>query len=400
MVFTPLLAQTTTGTLDFRTVCEPIRKLQPALAQDPHEFFLCHVLNIDPSARTIQARAVDPRSGHRLHDFDVPFDYLVLAHGAFPSTFGTPGVAEHCFFLREVSDARGIRTRVLRNLALASLPRVEREERERLMHTVIVGGGPIGTEFAGDLSDFKREDIASYFPKLKELTKVTLIEPNEVLGAFDQSLRNYAARQLERHGVNIVKSVVKRVEADSVVLEDGTVVPCGLVVWGTGVGPSRLTRVLPFDRNERGRLEVDDFLRVRLNGTVLDDVYAIGDCAGKYPALAAVANQQGKYVAARLNGLPGSVSPASPFRYHHLGSLATVGRHRAVIDLSSAPPMSGLMAFILWRSAYFTMLGTMRSKMYTAVNWMSSLMFGRDFTFILESDYFRKAEETTDRNSE
>lgn len=390
VIFTPLLAQTTTGTLEFRTVCESIRKIQPGLANTGNEFYMAVVKDVDVERKVVMAQALDSRGQGKVHNFEVPYDYLVLAHGAKPNIFGTKGI-EHCYFLREVTDARAIRSQILNNLSVASLPTTPEIDQRQLLKTVIVGGGPIGTEFAGDLCDFMREDIAAYFPRLKDKVTVTLIEPHQILGSFESRLRDYVTGHLTRQGVEIVKASVQEVTKDHVILHGGRRIDCGLVVWGTGIGPSNLTRALPFDHNSAGRLDVDEFLRVRRNKLPIENVFAVGDCGGLYPGLAAVANQQGKYLARSFNKGTGLGKGGEPFRYRHLGSMTTIGGFKGVADTFTTGPIKGFTAFLMWRAAYFTMIGTLRSRMYMAVNWLGSFVWGRDFTFILDMDHFRKA---------
>jgi NADH dehydrogenase FAD-containing subunit len=397
MVFTPLLPQTCTGTLEFRSICEPIVRVQPALAHEPNVFLRTMVYDVDFQNQYVKCMTVGVLGSSEqvpVRPFNFHYDYLVLGHGARPNTFNIPGVEDHAFFLREISEARGIRKRLIQNLMTARLPTTSPEERQRLLHVVVVGGGPTGVEFAGDLADFLAEDIPKIAPGLGAEFRMTLVEANEILGTFDLNLRNYGAKRLQAMRVHLKKAIVAEVTDSSVVLTDGEVLQSNLVVWSTGVGPSSLNKALDCDKTKQGRLSVDSRMRVLVRGRPMDNVFAVGDCAADMvtplPTLAAVAQRQGKYVAKNLNLLLSSptktVDSLPAFTYKHLGSMASLGHHAALVDLkpSTGLDFKGIKAFLVWRSAYFTMLGSVRSRLYVFVNWCGSVIWGRDVTYISE----------------
>ncbi|MED6145155.1 Internal alternative NAD(P)H-ubiquinone oxidoreductase A1, mitochondrial [Stylosanthes scabra] len=292
MVFTPLLASTCVGTLEFRSVAEPVSRIQKALSKDPNSyFFLASCTGIDTNKHEVYCEAVNngglPREPYQ---FKVAYDKLVIAAGAEPLTFGIQGVKEHAFFLREVNHAQDIRKRLLLNLMLSENPGISEEEKKRLLHCVVIGGGPTGVEFSGELSDFIMRDVHERYTHVKDYVRVTLIEANEILSSFDVSLRQYAIRHLTKSGVHLMKGVVKEVHPKSIVLSDGSVVPYGLLVWSTGVGPSEFVKTLNLPKSPGGRIGVDEWLRV----PSVEDVFALGDCAGfleqtKRPVLPALA---------------------------------------------------------------------------------------------------------------
>lgn len=397
MVFTPLLPQTCTGTLEFRSICEPIVRVQPALAHEPNVNFRTMVYDVDFNNQFVKCMTVGVLGAGEnvpVKPFNFRYDFLVLAHGARPNTFNIPGVEEHAFFLREVSEARGIRRRLVQNIMTAKLPTTTPEERRRLLHVVVVGGGPTGVEFAGDLADFLRQDIPKVAPSVADDFRMTLVEANEILGTFDLQLRNYGASRLRAMNVQLKKAVVAEVTEDKVVLNDGEVLDTGLVVWSTGVGPSNLNKSLVCDKTKQGRLAIDDHLRVQRDGRPMDNVFALGDCAANpeapLPTLAAVASRQGKYCAeivnAHLRNPNQRTESLRKFEYKHVGSMASLGQHTALVDLkpSTGFDLKGVKAFLVWRSAYFTMLGSVRSRAYVLVNWVGSLIWGRDVTYISE----------------
>ncbi|CAI0392480.1 unnamed protein product [Linum tenue] len=437
MVFTPLLASTCVGTLEFRSVAEPVGRIQPAISREPGSyFFLSNCKGIDAkNHRVICETVTDGPNTPDPWKFNISYDKLVIALGAEALTFGIHGVKEHAIFLREVHHAQEIRRRLLLNLMLSDVPGTTEQEKSRLLHCVVVGGGPTGVEFSGELSDFIMRDVRQRHAHVKDYIRVTLIEANEILSSFDDRLRRYATRQLTKSGVHLVRGIVKDVEPDKIVLDNGTEVPYGLLVWSTGVGPSSLVKSLDLPKAPGGRIGIDEWLRV----ANVPDVYAIGDCSGfvestgkpVLPALAQVsakqtiasnleffalalqfwlphsqlvifwieqvAERQGKYLAGLLNriGKAGGgransgaeVDLGDPFVYKHLGSMATLGRYKALVDLRQSKEgkgisLAGFLSWFIWRSAYLTRVISWRNRFYVAVNWLTTMVFGRDISRI------------------
>ncbi|QCD84298.1 internal alternative NAD(P)H-ubiquinone oxidoreductase A2, mitochondrial-like [Vigna unguiculata] len=399
MVFTPLLASTCVGTLEFRTVAEPVTRIQDALAKEPNSFFfLASCTGIDTGKHEVYCEAVNngglPREPY---EFKVAYDKLVIAAGAEALTFGIKGVAENAFFLRDVNHAQEIRKRLLLNLMLSENPGISEEEKKRLLHCVVIGGGPTGVEFSGELSDFITRDVHERYTHVKDYIHVTLIEANEILSSFDVSLRQYATKHLTKSGVHLKRGVVKEVHSKEIILSDGTKVPYGLLVWSTGVGPSEFVKALNLPKSPGGRIGVDEWLRV----PSVEDVFALGDCAGfleqtgrpVLPALAQVAEREGKFLVELFNKIGkqngGKAFSAKgmplgePFVYKHIGSMASVGGYKALVDLRETKDAKGLslagfVSWMIWRSAYLTRVLSWRNRLYVAVNWATTLVFGRD----------------------
>ncbi|XVE79382.1 hypothetical protein DITRI_Ditri14bG0054000 [Diplodiscus trichospermus] len=259
MVFTPLLASTCVGTLEFRSVAEPIARIQPSISSAPGSyFFLSNCTGVDTESHEVHCETVT--GGAHTPDpwkFKISYDKLVIASGSQASTFGIHGVKEHAIFLREVHHAQEIRRKLLLNLMLSDVPGISEEEKRRLLHCVVVGGGPTGVEFSGELSDFIRRDVHQRYTHVKDYIHVTLIEANEILSSFDDRLRRYAIKQLTKSGVCLVRGIVKDVKPENLVLSDGSEVPYGLLVWSTGVGPSPFVSSLGLPKSPGGRLLSD-----------------------------------------------------------------------------------------------------------------------------------------------
>jgi NADH dehydrogenase FAD-containing subunit len=265
-----------------------------------------------------------------IEDFTIEYDRLVVTVGAQTNTFGIPGVREHCCFLKQVEDARRIRTAIVNCFERANLPSLTDEQRERDLTIAVIGAGPTGIEFAAELRDFVEQDGPKYYPTLLKHVRIKVIEASSsVLAPFDKALQQEAIRVMNR-AVEIrdpeVRSFlperfklvelmldqsVKEVTEKSILLNSGEKVDYGLAVWAAGNGPLPITLQLVEALGKeqaaeqgvaRGRLAIDQWMRV-IGGN--GDILAFGDCTcitqGQLPATAQVASQQGEYLAKVLN---------------------------------------------------------------------------------------------------
>ncbi|KAF7329946.1 FAD/NAD(P)-binding domain-containing protein [Mycena kentingensis (nom. inval.)] len=353
--FTPLLAGCAVGTLEFRCAVE-------------------------------STPATPPPAGTEPNTFPVRWDKLVIAAGAYSQTFGIPGVKEHAHFLKDVKDARAIRMRILECFEQAMQPTLTDIARRNLLNFCIVGGGPTGVEFAAELHDLLHAEVAAHYPTLAKLAKITIYDvAPSILGSFDRTLVEYAETTFSRDGISILTSHhVERVEAGKMFVKERGEVPFGLLVWSTGLAPnpliSSITEVKKDSRTQS--LQTDENLNVlrAADGTPDPNVWAIGDCAqiagNVLPATAQVANQKGIYLVKTLNKLgrrPDSFVP-KPFKFENQGSLAYLGDWKAIYDrtgstsktteekLLNTESVNGRVAWLLWRSAYFTMTLSWRNK--------------------------------------
>ena len=361
---------------------------------------------------------------------EVPFDMLVVGVGAENATFGIPGVREHSCFLKEVGDAQQIRKRIMDCVETASFKDQTDEERKRLLHMVVVGGGPTGVEFAGELQDFFEQDLKKWIPDIVDKFHVTLVEalPN-VLPMFSKQLIDYTESTFKEESITIrTKTMVKKVTDKTIEAEftkpDGTkeleTLPYGLLVWATGNALRPVVKDLmsqiPAQKDSRRGLLVNEYLVVK--GT--DNVWAVGDCAiANYAPTAQVATQEGAFLArmfntmaktetingelARLSEVQATSKPddrtavfeqirqlqkklrrikqIGPFEYSHQGSLAYIGSEKAVADvswLSGNFASGGTLTYLFWRSAYLSMCFSTRNRVLVCVDWLKAKLFGRD----------------------
>eukprot|EP01117_Protostelium_nocturnum_P009981 TRINITY_DN3557_c0_g1_i1.p1 TRINITY_DN3557_c0_g1~~TRINITY_DN3557_c0_g1_i1.p1 ORF type:complete len:456 (-),score=136.76 TRINITY_DN3557_c0_g1_i1:1084-2451(-) len=370
-LFTPLLTSTTVGTLEFRGVIEPIRngKLKVNYVQ-------ANCTGIDTSNQKIKVQAIYEDSITQTNSFDLDYDELVISVGALPNTFNIKGVHEYCHFLKQVSDARAIRNRILECFERACHPSVTDEERKKLLHFIIVGGGPTSVEFAAELHDFLRQDIHKLYPQMENLVQISLIEAGKkLLGTFDSSLSDYTAKQFESRHIDVRTGVsVKEVKSDVICLSNGEDLSYSLVVWSTGVGPTPLVQSLGFEKDGSGRILVGEDLRV------LPNVWVAGDCAAfrthPLPPTAQVAQQQGKYLSKVLNDKADGKEIKS-FHFINMGMLAYIGGRKALVD-TPLVKNSGFLSWIFWNMAYITKLVSFRNMTMIPIYWLKSFLFGRD----------------------
>jgi NADH dehydrogenase FAD-containing subunit len=277
----------------------------------------------------------------QIQDFNVPYDKLIVTIGAQTNTFGIPGVREYCNYLKQVEDARRIRTSIVNCFERANLPSLSEEERRNNLTFCVIGAGPTGIEFAAELRDFVEQDGPKYYPNLLKYVRIKVIEASAtILAPFDKSLQEEAILQMERQ-VEIkddavrkllpprfklvellLSSSVKEVKEQTIDLNDGTTMPYGLAVWAAGNGPLPLTLRLieslgEEQKNEqavaRGRISTDPWMRaIGGKGSIL----AFGDCSCNtkdlLPATAQVAAQQGEYLAKMMNKQYNLSPPLSP----------------------------------------------------------------------------------------
>ncbi|KAJ1434799.1 hypothetical protein SESBI_05159 [Sesbania bispinosa] len=215
-------------------------------------------------------------------EFAVDYDYLIIAVGANVNTFNTPGVVENCHFLKEVEDAQKIRRTVIDCFERANLPDVNEEEKKRILHFAIVGGGPTGVEFAASLHDFVNEDLVRLYPGIKDLVQITLLEAGDhILSMFDKRITAFAEDKFGRDGI-VVKtgSMVMKVDEKEIStkeLKNGgeiTKIPYGMAVWSTGIGTRPFIKdfMTQIGQTSRRALATDEWLRVK----GCNNVYALG----------------------------------------------------------------------------------------------------------------------------
>lgn len=285
-LFTPMLPSATVGTLELRSLVEPIRQIVKRVRG---HFMKASAEDVDFSEKLVEISSMNA-TGVKEH-FYLPYDKLVIGVGAISNPHGVIGL-EHCHFLKSIGDARQIRNQVIRNLEMACLPTTSDKERRRLLSFVISGGGPTGVEFAAELYDMLNEDMCRHYPRLlrNEISVHVIQSRDHILNTYDEALSRFAEQHFAHNKVNVLtNSRVKEVFSDRILFsqqdDDGETVtrelPMGFCLWSTGVSQTEfstnLAKSLSTHQNNRRALETDTYLR--LIGAPLGDAYAIGDCS-------------------------------------------------------------------------------------------------------------------------
>ncbi|KAJ3217636.1 hypothetical protein HK099_005395 [Clydaea vesicula] len=257
-VFTPLLASTAVGTLEFRAITEPVRRFRDKGITYYSSW--CDKIDLNKKEVTCTTALVSKNE-----TFKISFDKLIIAVGAYANTFNIPGVAENSYFLKEISE-----------------PNTSEQETINALNFAVVGGGPTGIEFSSELYDFVKEDLSRLYPNLMSKVQITVYDvADTILGGFQKELQEYTSKKFFREGIKIkTKTVIAKVEKNHLILKDGLCVPYGLLVWATGITATPLVRTLDLMEDKASRIITNNMLQVLdQNGKVLDNVFALGDCA-------------------------------------------------------------------------------------------------------------------------
>jgi len=364
MLYTPLLPEAASGTIEPRHAVVPLRAMAPQA-----ELLLGRAETIDLERRTA---TVDTDAGR----LTVGYEELVLALGAVPRTVPVPGLVEHGLSFKSLADAIDLRNHVLHELEAADAEDDPAEQARRLAF-VFVGAGYAGVEALAELSDLL-DDAARYYPRLRDVPRrwVLVDAAPKILPEIPHRLGEYAAQELSGRGVEIhVGTTLRSVTADEAVLGDGTAIPTRTLVWTAGVRPNPLLGELGLPLDERGRVEVDELLRVRGH----EHLWALGDCARvpntraelPDPPTCQHALRQARRLAKNLAGDP------KPYGYRMLGQVATLGRYKGVADVLGLR-LRGFPGWWVTRTYHLYQLPLWSRKLRVVTDWTTSLLFKRD----------------------
>jgi NADH dehydrogenase len=356
-LFQPLLYQVATAALSPGDIAIPIRAV---LGKRPNmKILMGEVTSVDKNEQSL--RLADGRS--------INFDKLILAPGAQYNYFGNDDWEEHAPGLKSISDALQIRERILCSLEEAE-QLDDRKLRKPYLTYVIIGGGPTGVEMAGAIAEIaKRNMMRDYSNFNKNETRIFLIEAGpKILNGYPESLSQKARKALENMGVNVLLNtpVTDIGEAKVTFKEDSIETPN--IIWAAGVAASPLLSSLETEQDKTGRINVRDNLSIPGN----PNIFVIGDAmhlkqdGEPLPALAPVALQQGKYVAKIIQS---GTADSKPFHYTDKGTMATIGRAKAVADIKGFK-FSGFFAWLLWGVVHILFLIGFRNRFRVFVEWM------------------------------
>lgn len=379
--FWPLLYQVATAGLEPDAIAEPFRKMFDGF-EDFH-YRMVRVNKIDPATKTVTTLIGD------LH-----YDYLIIASGTKSNFFGNKDIQKYSFPLKTIPEALNVRSQFLQCFEQASVT-TDPAERESLLTFVIAGAGPTGVEMAGSLAEMRKHVLPSDYPGLDfSQMQIYIVEGlGKVLPPMSEEAGKKAQRYLEDLGVIIkLNTLVEGYDGETVTFKGGEKIRTQTLVWGAGV-TGALIDGIPAESVERGRILVDPINRVQ----GLTNVFAIGDIAlmkledypKGHPGVAQPAIQQGEHLAKNIRRLMKN-EPTEPFKYFDKGSLAIVGRSRAVADLPGNIHLGGFVAWMAWLFVHIWYLVGFRSKLVVFSNWVYRLFTYERGTRIIIRPFIRK----------
>lgn len=368
--FLPLLYQVSTAGLAADHVVHPIRG---ALRKSGVKFRMGSPISVDHKNKTVKLDSSEV----------LEFDHLVVALGSSTADFGVPGVAEYGMGMKSVNEAINIRAAVMRRFE--DLCRFEDDTR---LSIAVVGGGPTGVEMAGALAELKRGPLKNDMEHAAKHIDIYLIEAGpRILPMFSEKLSARAEADLHKLGVIVrTKTAVREVQSRKIITKDGDPIPAEITIWAAGVKgePTALNLNLPIIGS---RIDVEESLRVNH----YPHVWAIGDIAGAkgpdgrfLPMVAPVAMQQGRFVAKQILRAHKNQT-LKAFKYLDKGSMATIGRHKAVVEVKNFR-MAGAPAWFAWLWLHLFYLLGGRNKVGTMADWTwNYLTFDRGNRHIMDS---------------
>jgi NADH dehydrogenase len=369
LLYTPLLPEAAAGTLEPRHVVTPLRDVLRRTY-----LRLGAISSHDPATRTVTL------SGHEGDEEVLRYDKLLLATGSVSRSLPIEGLGEHAIGFKSLADAIWLRNHVIETLEAANATE-DPAGRQELLTYVFIGGGYSGLEALAELQDFAADAIQSYPRARLTGIRFLLIEATDrILPEIPRKLADYTTRELRGRGIEIrLGTALESVSADAVALSTGERIATRTVVWTAGVIAHPSLRSMGVQLDERGRVAVDDYLRV----PGLDGVYAAGDCAavpdpagGLCPPTAQHAIRQGRVAAHNMAAALG-VGKERRFRYRSRGAFVNLGRHKAV---ASGPglTLSGFPAWWAARTYHLSQMPGTSRKLHAVADWTVGLPFGRD----------------------
>ena len=359
-LFQPLLYQVATAALSPADIASPLRSiLRP---QRNVRFIMDEVRTIDRDNRRVMLAEGDP----------LPFEYLIVAPGSSHSYFGHDDWKNFAPGLKTLADALTIREHLIFTLEHADRLDVS-ADREKYLTCVVIGGGPTGVEVAGALAEIARNSVVKEFPRLREETfKIILLEGGDgLLSGFSPKLRGYAYNSLAKAGVDVRLNARVTDVTDTGVYVGDTFIESVNVIWAAGNKASSLMESLNVPLDKQGRVIVQPDLSIPHDPSI----FIIGDAAGLYdangmalPALAPVAKQQARYVANIIRENT-KHEDRTPFLYNDQGTMATIGRAKAVAEFGRIR-LSGLLAWLLWSLLHVFFLIGFRNRLRVMLEWI------------------------------
>ncbi|MDX5422476.1 MAG: NAD(P)/FAD-dependent oxidoreductase [Hymenobacteraceae bacterium] len=386
--FWPLLYQVATAGLEPDSIAEPLRKMFGGDDYEDFYFRLVRVTNIDPSTKTISTLVGD-----------LTYDFLVIATGTKTNYFGNDQIKKFSFPLKQVPDALNLRSQMLQCFEQASMTS-NPEVWQSLMNFVIVGGGPTGVELAGALAEMQKHVLPTDYPDIDfNKMNIYLIEGmDRVLPPMSPEASEKTYQYLQELGIKVkLNTLVESYDGSVVTFKGGEQVRAHTLIWAAGVSGA-LIDGLPEEVLERGRILVNEFNQVQ----GFNDIFAIGDIAMMktpefpkgHPGVAQPAIQQGKLLAKNMKRIIRK-EPLVPFKYKDKGSLAIIGRNKAVADLPKDTHLGGFFAWVIWLFVHIMYLIGFRNKLVVLSNWIYKFFTYENSTRLIIRPFVRRGDRVT-----
>ncbi len=369
--FWPMVPSIIPSNAEVRHVAHSLRRILKPLGI---EFFQDEVAEVDFETLRL-------KSGER----DYPYDYLVLAPGSRTTFFGTPGAEENAMDIKGLRDALLVRNHVIDRFEEAE--HLEDRAADDLLTFVIVGGGPTGVEAAADTHDLIFDVLEDDYPNVDfgSVRVVLLNADDNILKGLDAPLVHAATRRLASQRIEVINDAkVEEVRPDAVVISDGRTIPTRTTIWAAGIEPPPLVGNLDVQKDHRGRILIDQYLRVKGR----PGVYAVGDCTSlqydgsPVPALAQAAEQEGQRAASNLAAEIENKAPV-PFRYRSVGQLVDLGEGSALVDILGVN-LSGQLGAYVWKVVYLYELGYDLNRAHVLADWTIDLFTRPDTSKLFE----------------
>lgn len=362
--FPPLLYQVATGFLESSSISYPFRKMFSNSKNI--RFWLGELININASENKIT-----------LSNGELNYDYLIIATGTTTNYFGMENVKQNAVAMKTLEDALNMRNILLQRIEAASISK-NTEEQEQLMTIVVAGGGPTGVELSGMFAEMSKNIIRKEYPELDHVTntKIYLVDgTNSLLGPMSLQSQQYTLQTIKELGVEVkLNAQVVDFDGEIISFKDGSTIKSKNLIWAAGVTSMRFNGLTEESYGRANRLIVDEFNTVK--GTT--NIFAVGDTAfmnsdkkfpNGHPQVAQVAMQQGKNLAKNLLNLEFN-KPKKAFLYHDKGSMAIIGRSKAVVDLPKPKiHFKGTIAWLAWLFVHLMSLSMPRNKVNTIYHW-------------------------------
>ena len=384
--FQPLFYQVATGGLEPSSISFPLRKVFQKSKNV--RIRLAELEGIIPGKNKIKTSIGE-----------MNYDVLVLAMGANTNFFGNAAIAKNAFSMKSTPDALQLRNSLLLNFENA-LTATDQNELERLMNIVVVGGGPTGVELSGALAEMKKYVLPKDYPELDfSKMNIFLVEgTGKTLGNMSDKSSEQSKRYLEKLGVKLLMDqLVKNYDGKNVLLSNGDIIPSATVIWAAGIKGNIVEGIEKSMIGKAGRIAVDRECRL----PVYNNIYCIGDLAlmktPKYPdghpQVAPVAIQQAELLSKKLKSIVKQSDSLYEFEYRDKGTMATIGRNLAVVDIPIPKAFGtklhfrGFFAWLIWMGLHLMLILGVKNRFFVFINWLYNyITYDQNLRLIVKND--------------